>query len=217
MRCLIGLLFTGIVSLLLGEPASAQWWENKWEVSPFAGYETNGTFTVNPSSTTVNVNKLRANENVSFGSFIDYSVSRGAQVEFMWNRNPTTYSDQQLPNPAYVKAFHADIDQFQFGGLFMFLGSEHKVRPYFAGSVGFTHEFNTGRTANRTDFGFSLGGGVKYYVDRHFGFRTDARWMPTYANSSTEIFCDPFFGCYAARVSHYQHRGNFVGGIIFRF
>jgi len=217
MRGLIALILTGIASLTLSDPARAQWRDEKWEVSPFVGYETSGTFTVNPLLTTVNVNKLRANDNVSFGSFIDYSVTISAQVEFMWNRNPTSYSEQQLPNPAFVKAFNSDIDQFQFGGLYMFLGPEHRLRPYMAASVCFTHEFNSGGTANRTDFGYSLGGGLKYYVDRHFGFRADARWMPTYANSSLEIFCDPFFGCFTARVSHYQHRGNFVGGILFRF
>ncbi len=217
MRCLLVVTLTGIASLTVTASANAQWRETKWEVSPFAGYETNGTFTVTPSPIAITVTKLRANANLSFGSFLDYSLTTNAQLEFMWNRNPTTYSEQQSPNTAFTKAYHSNIDQFQFGGLFTFLGSEHKLRPYIAGGLGFTHEFNTGGTANRTDFSFSLGGGLKYFVDRHFGFRADARWMPTYANSSLEIICDPFLGCYTARVSHYQHRGNFVGGLVFRF
>jgi hypothetical protein len=216
MRCLLVLTLAGIVSLTVTASANAQWWEHKWEVSPFAGYETNGTFTVTPSPIAITVTKLRANGNVSFGSFIDYSLTTNAQLEFMWDRNPTSYSEQLSPNTAFTKAYHSNIDQFQFGGLFTFLGSEHKLRPYIAGGLGFTHEFNTGGTPNRTDFSYNLGGGVKYFVDRHFGFRADARWMPTYANSSPAIYCD-LFGCYSATVRNYQHRGNFVGGLVFRF
>ena len=92
-----------------------------------------------------------------------------------------------------------------------------KIAFIGAGSVGFTHEFNSGGNPSRTDFSYSLGGGVKYEVSRHVALRGDARYLPTYANSSPELYCDPFFGCYTARVSNYQHRGNFVAGIAFRF
>jgi hypothetical protein len=116
-----------------------------------------------------------------------------------------------------MKAYNSPVDQYQFGALFTILGEEHKWRPYFAGSVGFTHEFNSGGNPTRVDFSYSLGGGVKYEITRHVGFRGDARYMPTYANSSLALFCDPFFRCFTAKVSHYQHRGNFVGGLVFRF
>jgi opacity protein-like surface antigen len=94
---------------------------------------------------------------------------------------------------------------------------DHRLRPYAAGSLGFTHEFNSGGNPTRTDFSYSLGGGMKYELSRHIALRGDARYMPTYANSSLAEYCDPFFGCYTAKVSNYQHRGNFVAGIVFKF
>jgi opacity protein-like surface antigen len=109
------------------------------------------------------------------------------------------------------------VDQYQFGLLYMLLGPGHKIRPYIVGSLGFTHEDNSGKNSTRTDFSYGLGGGVKYFLTQHIGLRGDARYMPTYANSSLATYCDPFFGCFTAEVSNYQHRGNFVGGIVFRF
>ena len=211
------LLVAGMLCLTATAPANAQWWENKWEVTPFAGYETSGSYPITPTLNTVGVTDLRLDGATGYGGFLDYSLSRNFQAEFMYDRNDTSYSDRIFPNTTYTRAFSSDVNQFQFGGLYMLLGPSHRIRPYVAGSVGFTYESNGNGAPNRTDFGFSIGGGVKYFVTSHIGLRADARFMPTYANSSRGTFCDPFFGCYTARVANFQERGNFVGGIIFRF
>jgi len=211
------LLVAGMLCLTATAPANAQWWENKWEVTPFAGYETSGSYPITPTLNTVGVTDLRLDGATGYGGFLDYSLSRNFQAEFMYDRNDTSYSDRIFPNTTYTRAFSSDVNQFQFGGLYMLLGPAHRIRPYVAGSVGFTYESNGNGAPNRTDFGFSVGGGVKYLLTSHIGLRADARFMPTYANSSPGTYCDPFFGCYTARVSNYQDRGNFVGGIIFRF
>ena len=217
MRVPMMWLIAGFVCLLGVRPAQAQWWENKWEVTPFVGYETKGSYPLTPTLSTVDVNSFRLDGATSFGTFIDYSLTRNAQLEFMWDRNMSQYSVQPLPGDPFTKAFNSDVDQYQWGGLYMLLSDEHKVRPYIAGSVGFTHEYNSGGVPNRTDFSYSIGGGVKYELSRHLALRGDARYMPTYANSSLATYCDPFFGCYTAKVANFQNRGNFVGGIVFRF
>lgn len=204
--------------LVTSGPARAQYYgRERWEVTPFAGYETRGSYPLNPTSTTVTVNNLRINDAPSFGTFIGYSVTSNAEFEFMWDRNLTSYSEQPTPGAAYVKAYNSTVDQYQFGVLYSVLGNEHKLRPYIAASLGFTHEFNSGGNPTRLDFSYSAGGGIKYELSRHIAFRADARYMPTYANSSLALYCDPFFGCYTAKVSNYQHRGNFVAGLAFRF
>lgn len=211
-------LLVGLTCLMTSAPVSAQsYGRERWEVTPFVGYETNGSYPLNPTSTTVTVNNLRINGATSFGTFIGYSFTPNAEFEFMWDRNLTSYSVQPTPGAAYMKAYNSSVDQYQFGALFTILGEEHKWGPYIAGGLGFTHEFDSGGNAKRLDFSYSIGGGVKYEITRHVGFRGDARYMPTYANSSLALYCDPFFGCYTARVSHYQHRGNFVAGLSFRF
>jgi len=198
-------------------PANAQYGPGKWEFTPFAGYETSGSYPLHFQTIGVNVNDLRVDGATSFGTFIDYGLTRDAQVEFLWDRNQTSYSAQIRPGEPFFKAYNSDIDQYQFGLLFMFLGDDHRLRPYAAGSLGFTHEFNSGGNPTRTDFAYSLGGGVKYALGRHVALRGDARYLPTYANSSLATYCDPFFGCFTAKVSNYQHRGNFVAGMVFKF
>lgn len=207
----------GLVCLVASGPVNAQGLIEKFEVTPFIGYETSGSYPLTPTLNTIAVTNVRANAAVTFGTFVDYSISENFQADFMWNRNPTSYSELQPPNPGYVKAYNSDIDQYQFGALYMFRGSEHKWRPYAAGGVGFTHEYNSGGTPNRLDFAYSIGGGVKYELTSHISLRGDARYMPTYANSSLGQYCDPFYGCYTANVRNYQSRGNFVIGADFHF
>ncbi|MGB2590220.1 MAG: outer membrane beta-barrel protein [Candidatus Acidiferrum sp.] len=210
-------LMVMLAGLMMDAPANAQGFKDNWEVTPFVGYETSGSYGLTPTLNTIAVTSVRANSGVNFGSFVDYSLSENSQVDFMWNRNPTSYSELQPPNPGYVKAYNSDIDQYQFGFLYMFLGSQHKWRPYGVGGLGFTHEFNSSGTPDRTDFAYSIGGGIKYDLNSHIAFRGDARYLPTYANSSLAEYCDPFYGCYEAKVHNYQSRGSFVAGVAFHF
>lgn len=206
---------------LFSSPAQAQWWNNRFEFDPNVGYQTSGSFPIvnnafRPPSG-VPGDRLRADGGLSYGTFIDYSITRNAQFEFGWNRNSTTYRERLFPSNTYVKAFNSDIDQFQFGFLYMVLSDEHRIRPFIAGGVGFAHEFNSGATPNRTDFSYNIGGGVKYMLNQHFGLRGDARYVPVYKNSSPAVFCDPFGFCFVGNVANFLSRGNFSGGLIFRF
>jgi hypothetical protein len=196
--------------------------QQKFEVSPFVGYETSGSYPVNPFNPPLGnlppVSSLRVNDALAFGTFLNYNLTENTQLEFMWNRNNTSYSGQSILTGQYHKAFDTTVDQFQFGALYMFLNSEHRLRPYVAGGLGFTHDSNGSGTPNRTEFGFNIGGGVKYYVSRHVGLRGDVRWLPTYGSSTNGLYCDPFYGfCYNAQLPNYLNRGSFTGGIIFRF
>jgi Outer membrane protein beta-barrel domain len=203
--------------LLAAASANAQ---TKFELNPFVGYETTASYPVSLITGPVNsdpIDRLRVNGATAFGTFIDYSLTEHFQPEFMWNRNNTSYSAHDQFTNSYISAYHSVIDQYQFGGLYLFRLSDVKLRPYVAASVGFTHDENGNSTPNRTEFSYSLGGGVKYYASRHIGLRADLRYLPTFGSSSNELFCDPFFGCYYANVSHYLNRGSFTGGIIFAF
>jgi hypothetical protein len=210
-------LLAAAIFLLMTISTRAQ---GRFEASPFVGYETSGSYPVNTFSNLgapTPVNELRVNGSLAFGTFLDYNLTEDSQLEFMWNRNNTSFSARDILTGNFYKAFNSTIDQFQFGTLYTFLNSEHRLRPYVAGSLGFTHYSNSNATPNQTEFSFSIGGGVKYYVNRHVGLRGDMRYLPTYGSSSNAIYCDPFFGCYSARVANYLNRGSFVGGLIFRF
>ncbi|MGB7439087.1 MAG: outer membrane beta-barrel protein, partial [Candidatus Acidiferrum sp.] len=169
-------------------PAHAQ---DRFELDPFVGYETSASYPVSPSSSTSSsgsIDQLRVNGAANYGTFFDYGLTENFQPEFMWNRNNTSYSAHDVFTDTYIPAYHTVIDQFQFGGIYMFRNSEVKLRPYVAASLGFTHDENNG-APNRTEFSYSLGGGVKYYLTRHIGLRGDLRYLPTYGSSSAELYC----------------------------
>lgn len=212
MRNRMMMLLAGAAFLLFAGPTHSQ---ERVEITPFVGYETSGSYPVTSISGTIN--RLRLNGALAYGTFFDYSVTENFQPEFMWDHNNTSYSAHNLLTNSYFNAFHSDVDQFQFGGLYMFRSSEVKLRPFFVASVGFTHESNNNGNANRTEFSWSIGGGVKYYVSRHIGFRGDIRYLPTYGSSSVGVYCDPYFGCYNATIHNYLNRANMVGGIVFKF
>jgi hypothetical protein len=225
MKCRLpwfGSLWFGaaMLFLLAGTSVRAQ---GRFEATPFVGYETSGSYPVSPFNSAAQVDRFRINDAVAYGTFLDYSITENFQAEFMWNRNNTSYSARDTLTNSYFRAFDTDVDQFQFGGLYMFRSSDHALRPYVAASVGFTHDDNSnlsgvvGASSSRTAFSYSVGGGVKYYVNRHLGFRGDLRYLPTYGSSSYNSYCDPFFGCYTAKSPNFLNRGSFTAGLILRF
>lgn len=211
----------GLLGILLCAGVSARA-QGKFEVSPFVGYETSGSYPVslysNSNITIPNpIDRLRVNDALSYGGFLDYNLSENFQVEFMWDRNNTSYSARTAFTDTYFKAYTSNIDQYQFGGNYTFLNSSHRFRPYAAFSVGFTHDSNGQGNPDRTEFSYSVGGGAKYYLSRHFGLRGDLRYLPTYGSSSYGLYCTGFGFCYNAKVANFLNRGNFVGGVIFNF
>ena len=92
----LALLCVGGTSL----PASAQ----KFDVTPFVGYETSGSYPVeNPTS----VGAFRADAGKTFGAFFDYWITSNIQAEFQWAHDPTTYSAQDMLTGQYSQAFTA--------------------------------------------------------------------------------------------------------------
>src|SRR5260370_26740612 len=137
--------------------------QGRFEVSPFVGFETSGSYPISSNSNgkiTNPIDRLRANEATSYGTFLGYNLTENFQTEFMWDRNNTSYSARQIIDGTYFKAYNSDIDQFQFGFQYMFLDSSHRLRPYAAASVGFTHDSNAGGNPNRPEFTSTTAGGV---------------------------------------------------------
>ena len=215
MRYAVLLPLMLVLAFMAVTPAQAQWAEySKWEVAPFVGYETGGSYPITSSFT---VDRLRINSGLSYGTYVDYSITENTQVDFQWSRNNTSFSAHDFTTNTYSKAFNSDFNQFTFGFLYMLRNAERKLRPFISAGLGFAHESNDNGEPNRTLFAYALGGGAKYALSKHFALRGDLRYMPSRANRTPQTFCDPFFGCYTQNASNYLHRVNFTGGIAFRF
>jgi len=207
---------TGLARLLLlcgmlvwPWPAEAQ----NLEVTPFAGFESSGSY---PLENPTTIEALRADAGGTYGVFVDYHVMENVQAEFYWVGNSTTYSQQDAGTGQYGEAFTTSINQYQFGVRYHLRDRGNRWRPYFAGSLGFTHDSNGGNVEGRTAAGFGLGGGIDYQPSRHIGIRWDARWMPTYGSQGMGSVCDDYGECYQAPVNNYLERFHIMLGLSIR-
>jgi opacity protein-like surface antigen len=195
--------------------------ESRWEISPFIGYETHGSYPIDSTSSNVDqvpptVDRIQVDGGMSYGAILDYGINQNLQFEFLYARNPTTYSQHDYTTDVTTPIYDSTVNTFQWGALMQFR-ADQKLRPYIAGGLGFVHESNSNLNANRTAFAYNIGGGTKYFLTDHFGVRGDLRYMPTYGNSGQGVQCNYFGQCYQATVRNYEKRVNFSGGIIFRF
>ena len=93
----------------------------KFEVTPFVGFETSGSY---PIQNAASVDRVRADQNYSYGAFVDYSWTESFQFEFMWNRNPTTFDQHDPVTDTYTSGFDSTVSHYQFGALYMFRSPE---------------------------------------------------------------------------------------------
>ncbi|HUK35703.1 MAG TPA: hypothetical protein VLV86_17415 [Vicinamibacterales bacterium] len=196
-------------SLLCAGPSLGQ----TIEITPFVGYETAGSY---PLENPTDIQAMRADAGRTYGLFFDYRIIQNVQAEFVWINNATTYSAATTSPDQFAPAFNTTINQFQFGGLYHLRSREFSMRPYLAGSIGFTHDSNEGTNPNRSAFAASIGGGVKYQAATHVGLRIDGRWIPTYGSTGLGTSCDFDGYCYPDTVRNFLQRISLTAGVILR-
>jgi len=66
------------------------------------------------------------------------------------------------------------------------------ARPFVLASVGATH-LSAGGTLSFTRFSFGIGGGIRLYATRHFGWKIQAEWLPVVVDPNVAVVCpDPY-------------------------
>jgi hypothetical protein len=62
------------------------------------------------------------------------------------------------------------------------------AKPFVMASVGATH-LSGGTNTAFTRFSFGLGGGIKFFLGQHLGFRIQAEWLPLVVNPTAAAIC----------------------------
>jgi len=211
-----------LIVLMFSYGALAQVPQQRWEISPFVGFETGASA---PAANSVDPNtglplspidQIGVDKSLSYGSFLDYAETKDFGFEFMWLRESTSYTEHDASVGQTFTVNDTNIDAYQFGIVYQIFGSE-KLRPYAAAGLGFSHDSDSLGTGGSTAFAFNLGGGAKYYLSSHFGLRGDLRFLPTLANSSQGEVCDPFNGCFPTTQHNFFKRVNLASGVLIRF
>ena len=225
-RRFIHLAILSLTLLTLGATsAQAQWsssdsygggfWKRGVEITPFGGSRFGGVIDAN-SSTATNVDYLTIRSGWDYGAMLDVDVFPHGQAEFMWNNQPTVLG-AHIPGSGSTRIGEASLDMFQWSFLYQFLQPGSKLQPYAVAGVGFTSYNTNGIIDLGNEFGYNVGGGVKYFFTPHFGLRLEARYSPSRTTQGYGEYCDPFYGCYTALVNNYAHQGQANLGVIFRF
>jgi opacity protein-like surface antigen len=187
--------------MLIASPAFAQ----RFEVSPIVGYGTEPTL----DQRTDGVDDLSVGEGITWGAQGTYFLNDHFGVEALWAYQSSEVS--MVSGTSRAALFDMTANQVQGNAVYQFRGFEKSVRPYVFGGVGTTF-LSAPDLESETKLSWTIGGGVKWFPQRHLGLKAHARYNPTRLDDASANVCDPLGFCQTA-LKHFE----IGGGAIFRF
>jgi len=186
------------------------------EITPWAGYRVGGSFDLLAANSDETVGGLEVKDAGAFGFSVAVQVADDGELEALFARQSTRlqadgfFTSQPL--------FDLAIETYQLGGNYLFRDDGVKVRPYIGMGLGISRLVPDGpNRESETRFAASFAGGMKAYLGKHFGLRLEVRGFFTVLDSSSDVFCDSFSGCFVRTSGSELSQAEFRGGLIFRF
>ncbi len=169
----------------LASPVAAQ--SHKFEITPFLGYMFGGEVAI------LNGN-LRLRDDMNYGLVLDFTVNRSAQVEASYTRQDTKLDFDEF-RVGRRSIYDVSVNVWQIGGQYRF-NPMATVRPFFSGTLGFTH-YGVGDKLDEeapdltsdTFFSVVFGGGVKIFPSRRIGIRLAGHLYSTILSSGGGFWC----------------------------
>jgi opacity protein-like surface antigen len=188
--------------------------QTRFEVQPFVGYKFGGGTDVGANA--LGISHINIDSSIAYGLTATFNPSEHTGVEFLWNRQPTNASGVFFGGGTYPTKIGTTVDQFQGNFLYSFIGHENKIEPFLLCGLGATDMHGDG--SSTTKFSWAVGGGVKFFVSRHVGFRIQARYVPTYLYSTNGgVWCNWWGYCWVVPNDHFLNQGDVTTGVVFRF
>ncbi len=224
-----------LVLSALAASLSAQVRSGTVEVSPFYGYLFGGSFPA--GSTSQFSSRVDVNDHGTYGVGIGYFVNSTLEIEGRWARTETGFVDRHQSDGDFRHdgdgggGGHrvADLRIDYFLGYATFNFGHRRWVPYATIGMGAAQLdpgarndvvcVAPGPPCNNpepfTRYTASLGGGVKFYANRHVGFRLDGRGYGTYLSSHGS--CDTFSRGSGHCSSNWLGNFESSGGLIISF
>lgn len=204
--------------LCLAAPAAAQY---RVEASGFVGWTFSDGVTFD-NATPINgalYDRVDPKDSVNYGFTFGVYATPQAEIEFLWNRQPTTL---EVRGTGPILSGDMNVTNYHVNFVYNFGDEDVAVRPFIFGGLGATSfgdaKFPTRTIPGDSKFSWALGGGIKAFANKNVGFKAMARWTPTYIKTDqTGWWCDPYWGCYAVGNAQYSNQIDFSGGIVLRF
>lgn len=173
-------LLSGLMTFAVSTPARA----SEFEVTPFIGYRTGGSFRDTSADATRDIN-----DNTSFGLALDLRKDAETQWELTYSRQDTEIeplAGSTAPGPLDLR-----IEYFQLGGTYFFSETRHAgFDPYVVGGLGITR-FAPDVTGidDRIKPSLNVGIGMRFPVSRRVALRLEGRGYVTILDSDGSVFC----------------------------
>jgi hypothetical protein len=195
-----------LLVLAVSSPVRA---DNRFEITPYVAFQAGGGF--GNAEGDIDFSKGEA-----YGVFVDVTVNDEMQIEFMYNRQPTTVSARDRLSEESQVLFDMNIEHFQGGVLFQ--GPDAPMRLFGVFSMGATR-WDPKDTDAGTEWLFSLGlaGGFKSMFAEHMGARFQAGLIFPYLNPTTGLFCNLPDGCITGVPGTMTVQANLSAGLILAF
>jgi opacity protein-like surface antigen len=194
--------------------ASAQLRSGTVEINPFGGYLFGGEFTSffdnGTDGPVFHDTRVDVGDDWNYGGRIGYNWTSLFETEFEYSHTDTNFvlrqshfDDQDL----------GDLKIDYFLGYLTFNFGHGRVVPFFTIGAGGAHLDPTiiGTSADSdTRFTAAAGGGLKVFLNPHFGLRFDGRAYSTWLGDSSRVFCDAG-GCHSHDwITNVTTTGGFV-------
>jgi opacity protein-like surface antigen len=188
--------------------------QQRFEFQPFVGYKYGGG--VDVAGNPLGINRINFDSSIAYGGTATFNAAERLGVEFLWDRQPTNVTGSYNGGGTYPQKIGVKLDQYHGDLLFSVADHGSKLEPFIL--VGFGATNIHGEGSSTTKFSFGVGGGVKYFVSKHVGFRVQARYTPTYAYTSNGgVWCNWWGYCWVVPNDHFIHQGDVTTGLILRF
>ncbi len=213
-------VFACAAPFALAQDQNSVW--QKIEVTPFGGAKFGGKINVYGYDINPNVENLYVKSNYDYGVIADYNIWSSFAIEFMLERQPTTYTEQIYVAPIMNgESINGTLSTYTFGGAYTFR-SDAKIRPFVAGGLGWTNFGGLDSDPSELYVGFNnklafnLGGGIKYNLNNFLGLRFDMRWVGSRTTPTTSIY-ESIYGEEEYASNYRMNQGAANIGLIIRF
>src|SRR5262245_60097149 len=192
-------------------PQSASGAEGKVEITPFIGYRFGGDI-----PDVEGASRASIAEGMSYGIMLDFKVEEDGFIEVRYSIQKTELDATNSPlGPGQVKVTDLDVENYFVGGTYQW-ETNTMAFPFVSADVGGVR-FDAPGFHGETTFAFSLGGGVKLPLSKHFGVRFDGRWVSARINGDTDLFCDSAGFCIVVSEGTYFGQFEVTAGLTLKF
>jgi opacity protein-like surface antigen len=146
-----------------------------FEVAPFVGYRFGGNFEDSTTGQSVD-----AKESIAYGLAFDIEYSPDQMIEVYYSRQSTEFKDTS-------PSVDLDIEYYQIGGVAQY--TQDNYTPYVVGTIGAARFSPGGDLDSETRFAATLGGGVKWFINKNVALKFEGRGFVSIFDSNADVFC----------------------------